>query len=177
MPSPYPLTHIWGDADGKLRIQPAKQQIFVECILSTRPCAEHRANNVENRQSTYSQGDRLSQGGSKRQRKAFMGAAEKHRSDTWPKLGRIQLTSKLTPEECAGGTMKPLHPLCEVVWFYKATFWDTQLLGKTKDKAWLGQILGNLFCLTLLDKEEFCTSKVVQKMKVHLSPYQHLNCF
>lgn len=73
--------------------------------------------------------------------------------------------------------MKPLHPLCEVVWFYRATFWDTRPLGKPKDKAWLGQILSTSFALTLLDKEEFCTSKVVQKIKVHLSPYQHLNCF
>lgn len=70
--------------------------------------------------------------------------------------------------------MEPLHPLCEVVWFYRATFWGTWLLGKPKDKAWLGQILGTLFGLPLLDKEEFFTSKLVQKIKVHLSPYQHL---
>lgn len=119
----------------------------------------------------------LGEAQTKRPRKAFMGAAEKYRSDTWPKPGRIQLTSKLTPEEWAGETMEPLYHLCEVVWFYRASFWDTWLLEKPKNKAWLGQILGTSFGLPLLDKEEFCTSKLVQKVKVHLSPYQHLNCF
>ena len=131
-------------------IHPASWQIFFECILSSSHCAGHRGNDAWDWHSSCSQGNCLSDGDSDKEAKeSFDESYWKHRSDTWPKLGRIQLTSKLTLEEWAGETMRapgqsPFTPLWNGL-VPRAMFWDTWL-RTTKRYRLVGSNIGQLVC-------------------------------